>query len=136
MRRTEAVEEVQEGNARFDGMVTQRLDGFVSADASYAGGELITPLLEFSGNRLELNIDTSAVGDARVELLDSQNRPISSFTLRDADPIQGNFIRKVVTWNGADGLTALQSKLVRIRFVMRAAKLYAFQFTTSSLHPR
>lgn len=123
------------GNPVFKGMVTQRLDGFVSADASYAGGELTTPLLVFTGNRLELNIDTSAVGEARVELLDSGNRPISGFTLSDANLIQGNCIRKVVTWrtdegDDVDDLSALQSKPVRIRFVMRAAKLYAFQFTT------
>ena len=37
-----------------------RLDGFVSADAAYAGGWLRTPPLIFEGRRLELNLDTSA----------------------------------------------------------------------------
>ncbi len=36
-------------------LVQQRLDGFVSADAAYEGGELTTPPLTFSGKRLLLN---------------------------------------------------------------------------------
>jgi hypothetical protein len=44
------------------GRVVFRLDGFVSADATEAGGELTTPVLDFEGRRLELNAWTGAGG--------------------------------------------------------------------------
>ena len=109
-------------------MTVQRLDGFVSADAAYGGGELTTPLIVFDGDRLELNIDTSAVGDARVEILGGDGRAVPGFSLADADMMQGNFIRRTVTWAGSDDVSTLKGQPIRLRFVMREAKLYAFQF--------
>jgi hypothetical protein len=38
-------------------------------------------------------------------------------------------VNKVVTWNGTGDLAAWSGRPVRLRFVIRAAKLYAFQFT-------
>jgi len=120
-----------EDNPGFAGMTVQRLDGFVSADADYAGGELVTPPIVFDGDRLELNVDTSAVGDVRVEILDTNIQPVEGFSLADADMIYGNFIRKTVTWQGSDDISALKGQAVRLRFVMRAAKLYAFEFVVA-----
>lgn len=117
-----------EQNPRLDGMVVQRLDGFVSADAAYGGGELTTPLLVFAGDRLELNLDAAAVGDVRVEIRGENGVPLPGFSLAEADLIQGNHLCKVATWAGKDDVSALKGRPVRLRFVMRAAKLYAFQF--------
>lgn len=122
----------KEGNPRFDGMAMQRLDGFVSADAAYGGGELTTPRVIFTGARLELNVDTSAVGDARVEILGADGEPVAGFALADADMIQGNFLRKVVTWRGRSDVSGLAGQPVQLRLVMRAAKLYAFQFRAAA----
>jgi len=44
-----------------------RLDGLVSADADYAGGEIVTPLLRFTGSTLQLNVDAGGGGSVRVE---------------------------------------------------------------------
>ena len=115
-------------NPRFSGMTVQRLDGFVSVDASYEGGEFTTPLITMDGDRLVLNVDTSAAGDARVEIVDASNAPVQGFALADADLIQGNSVRKTVTWRGSSAVTPLKGKPIKLRFVMRAAKLYAFQF--------
>lgn len=120
-----------EDNPSFPGMTVQRLDGFVSADAAYAGGELTTPPILFDGDQLVLNLNASAVGDARVEILGANMQPVEGFALADADMIHGNFIRKAVTWNGSDDLSALKGQPVRLRFVMRAAKLYAFEFVVA-----
>jgi hypothetical protein len=105
-----------------------RLDGFVSADADYEGGALITPPLRFEGSKLELNLDTGAGGWARVELLDASGKPIPGFTMPDADELNGNDTGKVVTWRGKSDVGALAGKAVRMRIRMRSAKLYAFQF--------
>jgi hypothetical protein len=118
-----------EGNERFNGMVVQRLDGFVSADAGYEGGQLTTPPIVFSGDRLELNVDCSAAGDCRVEILGDDGGPVEGFALSDADMIRGNFIRKTVTWREGDAdVGDLAGRPLRLRFVMRACKLFAFEF--------
>ena len=46
------------------GVVRQRLDGFVSADADYKGGWLRTPPVVFKGRTLRLNINTGSFGTA------------------------------------------------------------------------
>ena len=81
--------------------LVQRLDGFVSADAAYSGGEFETPPLTFEGTRLELNLDAGALGTARVEILDVEGRSLPGFDLRECDLIQGNHIRRTVTWKGS-----------------------------------
>jgi hypothetical protein len=109
--------------------VRQRLDGFVSADAAWGGGELVTPPVVFTGERLVLNIDTSAMGSCQVGLLDAAGNDVPGFTVESCDILRGNTVSKVVTWNGTGDLAAWSGQPVRLRFVMRAAKLYAFQFT-------
>ena len=117
---------------RQSGVITRaliRVDGFVSADAGYKGGTLTTVPIIFSGNRLELNVDASAGGFVKVEILDSSDKPISGFTKEDSDVIRGNHITKLVTWKGNSDLTELVGKSVKIKFYMRDAKLYAFQYS-------
>jgi len=53
---------------------TLRIDGFVSAAAPFAGGELVTKPLVFRGNRLVLNFATSAAAASRWR---SRTRPAS-----------------------------------------------------------
>lgn len=104
-----------------------RLDGFVSVDAPYEGGEFTTPPMTFDGNSLQLNVRTSFPGCVKVELL-SDGQPVEGYKLEDTDPISGNFINHICTWNGQSDVSALVGKPVQLRFVMRDAKLYAFQF--------
>lgn len=109
--------------------VVLRRDGFVSLRAAYAGGEFTTPALRFAGDQLHLNVDTSASGELRVELLDSQGQPIPQFTLPDCEIIHtANEINRVVRWNGNTSLKDLAGQPVRLHFVMRDVDLYAFQF--------
>ena len=107
-----------------------RRDGFVSADAGYGGGQFITPVLQFGGNRLKLNLDGSAGGWLQVEIQDADGQPVPGFRLTEADPVVGNAIGKPTTWKGKSDLSELIGKPVRLRFVLRAMKLYAFQFTS------
>lgn len=109
--------------------VVLRLDGYVSADAAYAGGELVTVPLIFSGKRLELNVQTSVAGSVKVEMIDRNGKPVRWRSVADADVIKGNFVDKTVSWKDNSDLSDLAGRPVQIRFVMRDAKLYAFQFT-------
>jgi hypothetical protein len=110
------------------GVVVQRLDGFVSADAPYTGGWLVTPPIVFSGDHLELNINVAAMGGAQVEIQDEQGRPAAGFALDECDRILFNDVAYTVKWKGKSDLSALAGRPVRLKIAMRSAKLYAFQF--------
>ncbi len=111
-----------------------RRDGFISADADYEGGEFTTPPLLFSGRQLVLNVDTGAGGCVRVEIQPAAGLAIEGFSAGDCEPMNGNFIRKVVSWRGKreaknrTDVSQLAGKPVRLHFVMNDAKLYSFKF--------
>ena len=106
----------------------QRLDGFVSADAAFESGEFTTPTLAFTGTRLVLNINASAMGTCNVEILDGQGHAFPGFSLADCDEIGGNYVEKTVSWKGKTDLSLLSGRPVRLRFAARACKVFAFQF--------
>jgi hypothetical protein len=110
------------------GVVRQRLDGFVSADVDHHGGSLTTPLITFQGNCLRLNIDSGAMGTAFVELQDAEGRPIPGFAMDDCEEIGGNFMDQRVYWRGQHDVSSLAGTPVRLKFKLKRAKLYAFQF--------
>ncbi len=105
-----------------------RLDGFMSVDAPFGGGDFVTPALIFDGRHLELNVDCSAGGWVQIEVLDQNGRAIEGLSRREADRVTGNAVAKVVTWGGKRRLSSLRRTPVKLRFLMRDAKLYAFQF--------
>ena len=113
---------------QFIGVVVHRLDGFVSVDAPQDGGYVITPPLIFDGHRLELNIDVSAMGGARVEIQDEAGKPIPGYTLDDCNLLLMNDVAHTVRWKGRSDVTPLAGKPVRLKIAMRSARLYAFQF--------
>ncbi|HSW46625.1 MAG TPA: hypothetical protein VLM89_13765 [Phycisphaerae bacterium] len=106
-----------------------RRDGFVSVRADYTGGEFTTPPLKFSGRELVLNVNTSATGQLRCELLNARHQPIEGYGLADCDVIHtANEIDRPVTWKGSGNLSALAGQPVRLRVAFRDTDLYAFQF--------
>jgi hypothetical protein len=123
-----AVESYWTGNSSSLRRYTLRIDGFVSAYAPMSGGELVTKPLVFSGQRLTLNFASSAAGGIEVELQDASGRPLSGFTLADCPPIFGDTLERPVTWTGGADLKSLAGRAVRIRFVLRDADLYSYQF--------
>jgi hypothetical protein len=113
--------------------LVQRVDGFVSADAPYEGGEFTTRPLRFSGNRLVLNIDTDATGFAQVGLLDEHGQPIPGFAVDDCVYINGDETDYEVQWLPAGGsrtsdLSPLAGRIVQVVVRMRGSSLYALQF--------
>lgn len=109
-----------------------RTDGFVSVNAKYRGGEMITKPLVFDQEadsiQLHLNLATSAAGSIQVELQDSTGSPLPDFRLEDCETIVGDRIDRIVRWNSKSRLDALKGQRVRVRFVMRDADLYSLQF--------
>jgi hypothetical protein len=105
-----------------------RTDGFVSMNAPWTGGDFTTVPLRFSGRELALNYASSAAGSVRVELRDAANQPVPGFGLKDCEEIYGDHIERVVKWGESSDLTALQGRVMRLRFVMHDADLFAFRF--------
>lgn len=118
------------------GRAILRLDGFASMEAGFSEGIVTTQLLRFSGNRLEVNLDTSGGGYALVELLDEQGEPLPGYARGDATYLCGNSVRMPVTWGGRNAdrsdVGALAGKSVAARFILRNCRLYAFQFVDAN----
>ncbi len=108
-----------------------RMDGFVSANAPYAGGEIVTRPLVFHGKQLSLNYSTSAAGSLRIEIQDAAGQPLHGFSLADCPEIIGDRISHVARWTAGSDVSGLAGKPIRLRFQLRDADLYAFQFTAS-----
>jgi hypothetical protein len=108
-----------------------RLDGFASVNAPFAGGEMTTKPLIFQGRALVINYSTSSIGHVKVEIQDEEGRPLSGYTLADADEIVGDEISRKVTWQHSADVAALEGKPVRLRFVMKDADLYSVRFHDS-----
>jgi hypothetical protein len=106
-----------------------RTDGFVSLNAPLAGGEAVTKPLVFDGGYLTLNAETSGAGGIQVEVQHADGTPVPGFALADCPEIICDSLCHTVRWQGNGGdLRPLAGKPVRLRFVLRDADLYAFQF--------
>jgi hypothetical protein len=107
---------------------TLRLDGFVSVEAPLSGGEVITRPVSFRGRHLELNFATSAAGSVRVEIQDLDGKPLPGFALDDCPQVFGDAIGRPVTWTKGSDVRAIAGRPVRLRFELKDADLFAFQF--------
>jgi hypothetical protein len=87
---------------------------------------LTTKPLTFDGQRLLLNISTSAGGGARVEIQSPDGHPLDGFALDDCVEIIGDSLEFPVQWRGDIGMLAGQP--VRLRFVLKDADLYSYRF--------
>lgn len=105
-----------------------RTDGFISVNAPWSGGELVTKPLRFSGSELEINYSTSAGGAIRVEIQDFDGNPIPNFTIDDCQQIVGDQISRIVKWKGGSDVSQLADKPIRLRFVMGDADLFSLRF--------
>jgi len=54
--------------------------------------------------------------------------PIKGFSVKEADPITGDSVRHVATWNGDADVSSLKGKPIVLRFHLDRCKLYSFIF--------
>jgi hypothetical protein len=107
---------------------TLRTDGFVSLNAGYAGGEMVTRVLRFSGRELVLNYSTSAAGSVRVEIQSPDGQALPRYRLPDCRSLVGDEIEGLVHWRRGADVGALAGKPVRLRFVLQDADVYSMRF--------
>jgi hypothetical protein len=96
------------------GLATILRDRFVSLDASFDGGQIVTKLLKLAGQRLHLNAN-SEFGEISVEALDLAGQPIAR-----SKPIQRNSLDAPIEWEGG----AIKGAVV-LRITLKNACLYA-----------
>lgn len=121
------------------GLAVLRRDGFVSMTDQWPPGStrpvlghqstLITRPLRFTGSHAFINADV--LGGVRVELLDREGSPITGFELNRSNAVTGNSSKLAVTWTGGASLAHLAGTIVRFKFVLDRAHLYAFWVSPS-----
>ena len=104
------------------------MDGFVSIRAPLKGGEFVTKPLLIDGDKLVLNYETSAAGGIWVEIQNANGLPLQGYALEDCHEIFGDEIHREVTWESVDSLGKWTSAPIRLRFVLKDADLFSFQF--------
>ena len=110
-----------------------REDGFTSVEATTEGRCTTVPL-SFAGHELTVNAWTRFGGEMRVGVVEalgpemSDTRPVEGYTIDECDPISGDALKQTVTWNGRSDLKAWAGRPIRLRFLLRRARLHAFQF--------
>lgn len=107
--------------------LTVRKHGFASVHADYDGGQFITRPIRFTGQQLLLNYSTSAVGFVQVEVADEEGLAIEGLAFDDMDPLFGDEIEGKAQWKSGKQLSELGNRLVRLRFRLKDADLYAFR---------
>lgn len=121
-----------EGSRRHDSNLcrryTLRMDGFASASAGRAGGELLTIPLPCSGDELLFNFSASAAGSVRVELQDAQGWPIPGFEAEHCVELLGDDLARPVCWEGSPDLAPFVGQLVKIRVLLNDVDLFSFRF--------
>ena len=54
--------------------------------------------------------------------------PLDGFALSDCQPLRGDKIEQAVEWKGGSDISRLAGKPIRLRFNVRSADLFSFQF--------
>lgn len=105
-----------------------RTDGLSSLHAGSTTGEMQTKPFTMDGTQLELNLATSGLGFVTVEIQDESGKPLDGFHLKDSIPASTDDIAYTVRWKNQSSLSDLRGKTLRLRFQLRDADIYSFQF--------
>ena len=104
--------------------------GRIGALEAVEEGRFTTLPLVFEGRKLVLNLQTKQAGYVMVEVADREGQPLPGRSFDEADPIIGDHAGREVTWRGEADLRRKPDQPVLLRFRLRAARLFAFEFTT------
>lgn len=100
-----------------------RKDGFVALQGT---GEVLTRPLIFDGSVLSVNYRSQDNGHLKIEVCNTDGQPLAGFSAADCQPLQGDAVNGSVNWKKS--VAQLSGRPVRLRFQLRDAELFAFQF--------
>ena len=102
--------------------------GRLAALEAVESGNFTTLPLVFEGRRLLLNVQTKRAGRVLVEVADREGHPLPGRSFDQADPVTGDHFDRPVTWKGESDLNRESDQPIMLRFRMRCARLFAFEF--------
>ena len=106
------------------GLATLRRDGFVSMHGD-KDGYLLTEKIQFDGTYLFVNADVK--GTLAVEILDADGKTLEGFTKKDCVTVKKTDQTKLlITWKKQQDVASLTGKVVRLKFYLNHADIYAF----------
>ena len=103
-----------------------RLDGFVSVDGGDETGALITKPILCEGGPLTINAVAQG-GMAGVAVLDESGIQYRGYSMEECAKFDGDSLAQRVTWRDKTSLDDLNGKIIRLKFYLKNAKLYAFR---------
>lgn len=104
------------------GLATLRDEGFLSLDASYDGGSVVTVPLALEGNDLLINAKAD-FGQVAAEILDEAGEALEGW---ESTPTVGDGTRLRVVFPKGKRLGELKARPVRLRFTLGNTRLYSF----------
>jgi hypothetical protein len=124
------------------------VDGFCSLDAT-SEGTVVTRPLRFRGSVLRVTAATGSLrnrdqkidpvwtglfshvedgeGQVAVEVLDEAGRPIPGYSAAACAAVRGTLDTRTVTWERHQDLGELRAQTIRLKFVLRNARLFSFK---------
>ena len=125
------VEEARNPDISGDGhhlcLATMRLDGYVSLDATVREGWIETKPVFSTGDHLFINGRCDADGYIKVEVMDTWNNVWDEYSGEACETFTGDAVRHQVKWSGHQTVSEVPGA-VKLRFYLRNAELYSFQF--------
>ena len=114
-------------------LATLRLDGYVSLGATVREGYVETKPVASAAPHLFINGRCDQNGYIKVEMMDSWNNVWEGYSQEDCQTFTGDSIHHHVQWADRDTVNEIPDigRGVKLRFYLRNAELYGFQFADS-----
>ena len=110
---------------------TWRADGFAALDAVSNASMIRTRYLVPHSPELTLNLQ-NPLGEARVQILDADNKPVPGFSFDDCLPLRGDDIRLPVRWRAHADLSAvMDGRRIALEIRFTSGRLYAINLHCS-----
>ena len=110
------------------GLAKLPLDRFICLKAGDKVGTIITKPFILEGDKLEVNVD-AGTGWILIELLDATGKGISGFSGKSVNRYEAvDELRLRPEWKTGEDLSSLKGKIIKLRFTIQNARLYAFGF--------
>ena len=112
------------------GLVRMPRDRYVAWEAGDTEGGFRTPVFQWQGRGLSLNVDASQ-GTVLVEVCDKNGVPKKGFAFQDCEAIRTDSLSASVRWKG--DLSELDGSQVFLKFSLTRSRLFAFEVLPAAL---
>jgi len=110
------------------GMLVWPKGRLVGIESPVVGEFATTRFLLPTGEKIKINALTQRTGHIKVELVESNGKPIEGYTFEESDPIIGDQHWTELTWNGKSKLPVEPGTPIWLRFKLSQAKIYGLEF--------